>query len=465
MKGDFDMKNTSNHFHFGDDNNRDAVKNNSYGEDNKNEENAWEQGEYHILDTSVNKLDPLEELVDTSSPFVEDMVSLNDKDVSNISPSITMSITTSREQDASGEEIYRNRNSGYGNKGKYHEMDSQKVSAHQMSADGKEDSELAQSSDEEKNPDAKVILISGMSGAGRSHAANALEDMGWYVVDNVPPKILVPLVDMMKKSGTTINKLAAVIDVRSRSYFQDLSEVLAYLEDLAIPHQVIFLEASDRVLIKRYESVRRPHPLQQGERLIEGIKKERHLLSHLKNRADLLIDTSSLSIHELSTKLYEYLMGTGPETISVHIFSFGFKYGLPLDPDFVADVRFLPNPYWIDDLRALTGKDVSVRDYVLNSKGATEFLQKYSDALEIAMKGYVREDKHFVTIAIGCTGGQHRSVVMSEALADIFRARGYIVSVSHRELPHLFEKHRLESDKDGKEPHAISDVFPRASTS
>lgn len=431
MKGDFDMKNTSNHFHFGNDEEHNTPKDGSCEESHIDEENAWEQVEYHILDTSVNKLDPLEGPIQV--------------------------------HEALEENFYRN--STQRKKEDSHDPGFRQINTHQMSAGKKDDIEGTLVSSEKDNSDAKVILISGMSGAGRSHAANALEDMGWYVVDNVPPKILVPLVDMMTKSGTTINKLAAVIDVRSRSYFQDLSEVLAYLEDLAIPHQVIFLEASDRVLIKRYESVRRPHPLQQGERLIEGIKKERHLLSYLKNRADLLIDTSSLSIHELSTKLYEYLMGTGPETISIHIFSFGFKYGLPLDPDFVADVRFLPNPYWIDDMRTLTGKDVHVRDYVINSKGATEFLQNYSDALEIALKGYIREDKHFVTIAVGCTGGQHRSVVMSEALADIFRARGYIVSVSHRELSHLFEKHRLENDKETKEPHAISGVFPRSGTS
>lgn len=189
----------------------------------------------------------------------------------------------------------------------------------------------------------EVLLITGMSGAGRSHAANSIEDMGWYVVDNMPPKLLVPLVDMMTSSGSNIHKLAAVIDVRSRDYFDDLSAVLSHLDDLGVKTRILFLDASNEVLIKRYESVRRPHPLQQGNRLIDGILEERDLLKNLKEHADIVIDTSALSIHQLSTKLYEGLLGSGPTTVSVHIFSFGFKYGIPIDADFVADVRFLPN--------------------------------------------------------------------------------------------------------------------------
>ena len=226
----------------------------------------------------------------------------------------------------------------------------------------------------------EVLLITGMSGAGRSHAANSIEDMGWYVVDNMPPKLLVPLVDMMT-TGANIHKLAAVVDVRSRDYFDDLSAVLSHLE-----------------------------------------------------RADIVIDTSSLSIHQLSTKLYEAMLGSGPTTVSVHIFSFGFKYGIPIDADFVADVRFLPNPFWVPELRSLTGRDKAVSDYVLSSEGAADFLDAYEKAIAIAIEGYAQEDKHYVTIAIGCTGGQHRSVAMSEALAKRLRARGLSVSVSAREL-------------------------------
>ena len=221
------------------------------------------------------------------------------------------------------------------------------------------------------------------------------------------------------------------MDVRSRDYFDDLSAVLSHLDDLGVKTRILFLDASNEVLIKRYESVRRPHPLQQGNRLIDGILEERDLLENLKERADI---TSSLSIHQLSTKLYEAMLGSGPTTVSVHIFSFGFKYGIPIDADFVADVRFLPNPFWVPELRSLTGRDKAVSDYVLSSEGAADFLDAYEKAIAIAIEGYAQEDKHYVTIAIGCTGGQHRSVAMSEALAKRLRARGLSVSVSAREL-------------------------------
>ena len=280
----------------------------------------------------------------------------------------------------------------------------------------------------------EVMLITGMSGAGRSHAANALEDMGWYVIDNLPPKLLIPLVDMMTSSGSKVHKLAAVIDVRSRGYFDDLFAVLAHIDDLGVKTRILFLDASDAVLIKRYESVRRPHPLQRGGRLIDGILEERELLSHLKDCANIIIDTSALSIHQLSTKLYEGLLGKGSSTVSVHIFSFGFKYGMPMDADFVADMRFLPNPFWVPGLRELTGKDQAVQDYVLSNSAAITFLDSYENALLTAIDGFAKEDKHYVTIAVGCTGGQHRSVAVSIELARRLRLHGLQVTVSAREL-------------------------------
>ena len=282
----------------------------------------------------------------------------------------------------------------------------------------------------------EVLLITGMSGAGRSRAADSMEDMGWYVVDNMPPRLLVPLVDMMTSAGSSLHRLAAVIDVRSRSYFDDLSAVLSHLDDLGVRCRILFLDASDQVLVKRYESVRRPHPLQGSGRLIDGIQEERRLLSGLKERADMVIDTSNLSIHQLSTRLYEMVLGSGPTTVGVHIMSFGFKYGLPIDADFVADVRFLPNPYWVPELRDLNGHDGPVRDYVMASEGAKEFLDAYTTAILTALSGYAREDKHYVTIAFGCTGGQHRSVAMADALAARLRSLGMEVTVSARELPH-----------------------------
>ncbi|MDK6663708.1 RNase adapter RapZ [Alloscardovia omnicolens] len=299
--------------------------------------------------------------------------------------------------------------------------------------------EYISSTDTEQNGtnDFEVLLITGMSGAGRSRAADSVEDIGWYVVDNLPPMLLIPLVDMMTSSGSKVHKLAAVIDVRSRSYFDDLSQVLAHLEDLDVKTRILFLDASDDILVKRYESVRRPHPLQNGNRLIDGINEERELLGALKERADIILDTSRTSIHQLSTQLYESLVGTGAKTVNVHIFSFGFKHGVPSDADFVFDVRFLPNPFWVPDLRALNGMDEAVSDYVLHSQGATEFLDAIEKSLNIALDGYAREDKHFVTIAIGCTGGQHRSVAMSYELAKRLKANGLTVTVSGRELERM----------------------------
>ena len=299
--------------------------------------------------------------------------------------------------------------------------------------------EYISSTDTEQNStnDFEVLLITGMSGAGRSRAADSVEDIGWYVVDNLPPMLLIPLVDMMTSSGSKVHKLAAVIDVRSRSYFDDLSQVLAHLEDLDVKTRILFLDASDDVLVKRYESVRRPHPLQNGNRLIDGINEERELLGALKERADIILDTSRTSIHQLSTQLYESLVGTGAKTVNVHIFSFGFKHGVPSDADFFFDVRYLPNPFWVPDLRALNGMDEAVSDYVLHSQGATEFLDAIEKSLNIALDGYAREDKHFVTIAIGCTGGQHRSVAMSYELAKRLKANGLTVTVSGRELERM----------------------------
>ena len=278
----------------------------------------------------------------------------------------------------------------------------------------------------------EVLLITGMSGAGRSHAADSIEDMvGMWLTTCLQTAGALGGHD---DHGIQYSQPAAVVDVRSRDYFDDLSAVLSHLDDLGVKTRILFLDASNEVLIKRYESVRRPHPLQQGNRLIDGILEERDLLENLKERADIVIDTSSLSIHQLSTKLYEAMLGSGPTTVSVHIFSFGFKYGIPIDADFVADVRFLPNPFWVPRLRSLTGRDKEVSDYVLSSEGAADFLDSYEKALSIAIEGYAQEDKHYVTIAIGCTGGQHRSVAMSEALAKRLRARGLSVSVSAREL-------------------------------
>jgi UPF0042 nucleotide-binding protein len=281
----------------------------------------------------------------------------------------------------------------------------------------------------------QVALITGMSGAGRSRAAAVLEDLGWYVVDNLPAPMLVPLVGMIT-SGTAsqgAQRLAAVIDARGRD-FAELAGVLDHLRISGIEVRILFLDASDEVLVRRFEQVRRPHPLQGDRTVLEGITAERALLAEVRERADWVIDSSGTTVHELARQVRAAVAGPGEDTLAISLLSFGFKYGLPLDADHVVDVRFLANPYWITELRHLTGRDAAVRDYVLGQPGAVTFVDRYVDALEPVLAGYLREQKFFVTIAVGCTGGKHRSVAISEAIAARLRERGHRVSVLARDL-------------------------------
>lgn len=281
----------------------------------------------------------------------------------------------------------------------------------------------------------EILIITGMSGAGRSRAAATLEDLGWYVVDNLPPRLLSALAGMMRPGDDkAILRLAAVVDVRSREYFQELVGVLDELQKRKLDYRIMFLDARDDVLVRRFESVRRPHPLQDDGRLLDGIEREREVLTELRNRSDIFIDTSDLNVHDLSRKIRSGLEEAGTDHTHVTIMSFGFKYGLPMDADHVADVRFLPNPYWVSELRHLTGRDEPVSDFVLNIDGAEEFIQGYADLLEPIFDGYQHELKPYVTIAIGCTGGKHRSVAMSEKLGEIMRSRGHNVRNLHRDL-------------------------------
>lgn len=281
----------------------------------------------------------------------------------------------------------------------------------------------------------EILIITGMSGAGRSRAAATLEDLGWYVVDNLPPRLLSALAGMMRPGDDrAILRLAAVVDVRSREYFQELVGVLDELQERKLDYRIMFLDARDDVLVRRFESVRRPHPLQGNGRLLNGIERERKVLTELRNRSDIFIDTSDLNVHDLSRKIRSGLEEAGTDNTHVTIMSFGFKYGLPMDADHVADVRFLPNPYWVTELRHLTGRDEPVSDFVLNIDGAEDFIQGYADLLEPIFDGYQHELKPYVTIAIGCTGGKHRSVAMSEKLGEIMRSRGHNVRNLHRDL-------------------------------
>lgn len=281
----------------------------------------------------------------------------------------------------------------------------------------------------------EILIVTGMSGAGRSTVANALEDLGWYVVDNLPLAMLQTLADLADKSGGALPKIVAVIDIRGRDLFEDIQETVTQLRKNATV-RMVFLDATDDILVRRYESVRRPHPLQQGAGgLIEGIRLERERLQELRASSDVVIDTSRYNVHELSTATRELFSDEDTPGLQLSVQSFGYKYGVPTDVDLVADMRFLPNPFWETKLRPLTGVDVEVKDYVLSREGALEFLDNYVAALEPVLAGFQRENKRHVSLAIGCTGGKHRSVAMARELADRLAVLpGVSVTLRHRDL-------------------------------
>ena len=281
----------------------------------------------------------------------------------------------------------------------------------------------------------ELVVVTGLSGAGRSTAAKCLEDLGWFVVDNLPPSLLSTMVDLGTRSQGAVGRIAVVVDVRSRAFTSDLESSLADIERHGVHPRVLFLEASDDALVRRFEGVRRPHPLQGEGRLVDGILRERALLRDLRGGADLVLDTSLLNVHELRGKVVAaFGEQDASDALQMTVLSFGYKYGLPVDADLVVDCRFLPNPHWVPELRAGTGRDPAVRDYVLSQPGATEFLDRYESVLELVADGYRREGKRYALLAVGCTGGKHRSVAMSEQLADRLRSRGADVSVVHRDL-------------------------------
>jgi RNase adapter protein RapZ len=281
--------------------------------------------------------------------------------------------------------------------------------------------------------DRQVLVVTGMSGAGRSTVGNALEDLGWYVVDNLPPQMLRPLLDLAVHSGDRLARIAVVVDIRGGQLLTELQDVAG---DAGRPRlKVLFLEANDAALVRRFEQVRRPHPLQGSGTLLDGISAERALTGAVREHSDIIIDTSELNIHQLASAINELFSDDETPGVRVTITSFGFKYGVPTDADMVADARFLPNPFWVPELRPLTGKDPKVRDYVLGQPGATEFVDRYADALAPVLAGYQRENKSHATIAIGCTGGKHRSVAMVERLATLLAGQpGVAVNVKHRDL-------------------------------
>ncbi|SHE98995.1 UPF0042 nucleotide-binding protein [Streptoalloteichus hindustanus] len=281
----------------------------------------------------------------------------------------------------------------------------------------------------------EVAVVSGLSGAGRSTAAKCLEDLGWFVVDNLPPELISTMVELGATSRGAITRVAVVMDVRSRAFTEDLASVIKDLDARGYKPRVLFLEATDAVLIRRFEAVRRGHPLQGDGRLADGIETERRLLAPLREEADLVLDSSGLSVHQLRAKI-EDAFGTEASTRTrVTVLSFGYKYGLPMDADLVMDVRFLPNPFWIPELREQSGLDDDVRNYVLTQEGADEFLDRYHELLRLIGAGYRREGKRYLTLAVGCTGGKHRSVAISEELASRLATEdGMAVKVVHRDL-------------------------------
>ena len=278
-----------------------------------------------------------------------------------------------------------------------------------------------------------VILVTGMSGAGRSTATRALEDIGWFVVDNLPPTLMLNVVDyVLQRTGS--HKVALVADVRGGQRFDELRESLSSIKAAGHDLRVLFLEAGDEALVRRYESSRRPHPLQRDDSLLGAVQRERELLRDLRADADIVIDTSNLNVHELRRSIENAFGDDEHYALRATIMSFGFKYGIPVDADLVADMRFLPNPYWDPELKELTGLDAAVNDYVVGFPTAQDFLTKYAELLDIVEDGYLREGKRFITIAMGCTGGKHRSVAMAENLSARLVKNGVDVRVVHRDL-------------------------------
>jgi len=277
-------------------------------------------------------------------------------------------------------------------------------------------------------------IITGLSGAGRSEAAKCFEDLGYFVVDNLPPALLPKMAELTARPGGP-GKVAIVVDARGGVFFGELSKALDELQGLAIQYRILYLDATDEDLVKRYEATRRRHPLAPADRVIEGIRKERMMMESLRGAADLIIDTSTLTPHELRARIRESFADAPPESsLQVSLISFGYKYGTPRDADLVIDVRFLPNPHWVDDLRPLRGTDDRVGTYVRGQQTYREFMRRLRSLLGFMVPGFVAEGKSYLTVAIGCTGGRHRSVVVAEDLSGFFRDKGLPVSVKHRDL-------------------------------
>lgn len=293
---------------------------------------------------------------------------------------------------------------------------------------------MTESAELPENPHrGELVIVTGMTGAGRSTAAKELEDLGFYVIDNLPPSLLRDVVRLVDESRGTEQPIAVVVDVRSGSFFESLEANLGQGRT-GRRTTLLFLEASDDVLVRRQEAARRPHPLQGSGRLLDGLTRERVVLQTLRGDADVVIDTTNLNVHQLTDRVAEFFGTEESVRLKITVVSFGFKYGIPVDADFVADMRFLPNPFWVPELRAQTGRDAEVSDYVRSRPGAEEFLEQYVPVVQTVAQGYLREGKRFMTVAIGCTGGKHRSVATAEEVARRLNTPEIATLLFHRDL-------------------------------
>ncbi|MBW3611519.1 MAG: RNase adapter RapZ [Actinobacteria bacterium] len=279
----------------------------------------------------------------------------------------------------------------------------------------------------------EFVVITGLSGAGRSQAANVLEDLGWFVIDNLPPALIDKVAELAQAPGTTIERVALVIGPRAG--LDELTASLATLRATNARVRVMFLEASDKVLVRRYTDTRRRHPLGEGEGIAETIERERASLEPVKAEADVVVDTSELNVHQFRERIIALFgVDTASSGMQTTVMSFGYKHGSPLDADLVIDCRFLPNPHWVEDLRPHTGEHPDVRDYVMRFPETAEFLRRLDHLLEMVLPAYVKEGKSYLTLALGCTGGRHRSVVIADEVATKLRRRGYEASLVHRDI-------------------------------
>lgn len=279
----------------------------------------------------------------------------------------------------------------------------------------------------------ELILVTGMSGAGKSTAARALEDLGWFVIDNLPPRLLHEVISATPAQPSA-SGLAVVVDARGGDVFSELADSLREMRAEGVDVRTLFLEANDQSLVRRFESSRRPHPLQGQGRILDGLERERALLGDLRASADLVIDTTAMNVHDLRRRVEAAFPDEERVQLRATIMSFGFKYGIPVDADIVLDVRFIPNPYWVPELRERTGLDAPVNDYVVDRPEAREFLNGVTDLVDLIADGFLREGKRYITVAIGCTGGKHRSVAMAENLSVRLVKTGVETLVTHRDL-------------------------------